>query len=172
MRVAGSAAPPPKSEAGLGWLWTGERDTMYNVFRLTGDGLHCLALIVLFAKMNQTRSCAGGCAVFVPWRIALTACCKVLARAGWAPPPCAALTNCSWRLRIVPLSLWLLGAGVSLKTAYLYAMVFSCRCEPSTSSVSPDAVASQPTAELSALTRCHCHLCRPGPDHNVVHRTS
>ena len=29
---------------------------MYNVFRLTGDGLHCLALIVLFAKMNQTRS--------------------------------------------------------------------------------------------------------------------
>lgn len=86
MRVAGSAAPPPKSEAGLGWLWTGERDTMYNVFRLTGDGLHCLALIVLFAKMNQTRSCAGGCAVFVPWRIALTACCKVLARAGWGPP--------------------------------------------------------------------------------------
>ena len=34
---------------------------MYNIFRLTGDGLHCLALIVLFAKMNQTRSCAGGC---------------------------------------------------------------------------------------------------------------
>jgi hypothetical protein len=32
---------------------------MYNIFRLTGDGLHCLALIVLFAKMNQTRSCAG-----------------------------------------------------------------------------------------------------------------
>ena len=32
---------------------------MYNVFRLTGDGLHCLALMVLFGKMNQTRSCAG-----------------------------------------------------------------------------------------------------------------
>jgi hypothetical protein len=32
---------------------------MYNVFRLTGDGLHCLALIVLFIKMNQTGSCAG-----------------------------------------------------------------------------------------------------------------
>lgn len=38
---------------GRGWL------RMYNIFRLTGDGLHCLALIVLFAKMNQTRSCAG-----------------------------------------------------------------------------------------------------------------
>ena len=50
---------------------------MYNVFRLTGDGLHCLALLVLFFKMNQTGSCAG----------------------------------------------------LSLKTAYLYAIVFSCRCE-------------------------------------------
>jgi len=48
---------------------------MYNVFRLTGDGLHCLALLVLFFKMNQTGSCAG----------------------------------------------------LSLKTAYLYAIVFSCR---------------------------------------------
>lgn len=37
----------------------GTARAMYNVFRLTGDGLHCLALIVLFAKMNATRSCAG-----------------------------------------------------------------------------------------------------------------
>ena len=35
------------------------KTVMYNIFRLTGDGLHCLALIVLFFKMNQTGSCAG-----------------------------------------------------------------------------------------------------------------
>ena len=119
---------------------------MYNVFRLTGDGLHCLALIVLFAKMNQTRSCAGGCAVLVVAR-ALAAAplsanslsrCKVLAcllTRARCPPPCAALTDCSWRLHLVSLLSWLFGAGVSLKTAYLYAMVFSCRCESSASSV-------------------------------------
>lgn len=48
---------------------------MYNIFRLTGDGLHCLALLVLFYKMNDSKSCRG----------------------------------------------------ISLKTAYLYAMVFSTR---------------------------------------------
>ena len=32
---------------------------MYNLFRLTGDGLHCLALVVLFWKMQATGSCRG-----------------------------------------------------------------------------------------------------------------
>jgi hypothetical protein len=41
--------------------------------------------------------------------------------------------TCSWRLRLAPLPPRLVGVGVSLKTAYLYAMVFSCRCEPSLS---------------------------------------
>ena len=85
-------------------------------------------------------------------------------------PPCAALTDCSWRLCLVLLLSWLLGAGVSLKIAYLYAMVFSCRCEPSASSVPPDAFGPPPTGENSALT--HCHLRRPGPDHDVVYRAS
>ena len=74
---------------------------MYNIFRLTGDGLHCLALIVLFFKMNQTGSCAG-----------------------------VSQFNCLFRCRLQQsfLILYRCNAGLSLKTAYLYAMVFSCRC--------------------------------------------
>jgi hypothetical protein len=33
---------------------------MYNMFRLAGDALHLLALVILFGKINQHQSCAGG----------------------------------------------------------------------------------------------------------------
>ena len=32
---------------------------MYNLFRLAGDSLHCLALFTLFIKINQYNSVAG-----------------------------------------------------------------------------------------------------------------
>ena len=30
------------------------------MFRLAGDALHLLALVILFGKINQHQSCAGG----------------------------------------------------------------------------------------------------------------
>ena len=96
----------------------GTARAMYNVFRLTGDGLHCLALIVLFAKMNATRSCAGARSTDTePSAGGLSALSRSSAEL-MQPRARAAVPNAA------PLA----AAGVSLKTAYLYAIVFSCRC--------------------------------------------
>ena len=75
-----------------------------NLFRLAGDMTHLLSIVVLLLKINATRSCRGGVLAVIwgqtCWPAALLCC-----------------LSCGWPG----------GAGISLKTQELYALVFVCR---------------------------------------------